>query len=200
MPVQFNAADWYWTISSVSTRLVYSSARNIYVDPTTDINYGNWVTDTGMSPYPANTEDDVWYYVQNYLAAWLYDLVAHKMSQPGINQYYQPQLNNYNAMTRFNKVNAGMIAAGVPVKTDDYSRSLMQGAMAAAQADPSFTTKWYGSDGNFYELDAEQTINMATVVGNHTNQCYTVFADVANKITTNVILVPADIDAEYAGL
>jgi hypothetical protein len=200
MPYQFNVSDWYWTISSVSTTLVYSSARNIYVDPHTDVDYGNWVTTTGMQPYPAVTEQDVWYYVQNILPAWLYDTNKNQMSQPGANQYYQPQLNNYNAMTRFNHVNAGMVAAGVPVKTDDYSRGLMQGAMAAAQGDPSFTTKWYGSDGNFYELDAAQTINMATVVGNHTNQCYTVFADVANKVTTNVITQQSQIDAEYAGL
>jgi hypothetical protein len=179
--------------------LVYGSARNIYVDPTTDIDYGNWVA-RGLSPYSVVNEEEIWYYVQNWMPAWLYDTSANKMSQPGVNQYYQPQLNNYNALQRFTKVNAGMIAAGLPVKTDDYSRGLMQGAMAAAQADPSFTTKWYGSDGNFYELDANQTINMATVVGNHTNQCYTVFADVANKITTNATTQPSQIDSEYAGL
>jgi hypothetical protein len=198
MPVSFNSYDWYWTISSVSTTLVYGSARNIYVDPSTDTDYGNWVTATGMSPYPANTEADVWYYVQNWMPAWLWN--GTTMSQPGVNQYYKDQLDNYNGMTRFSHVNAGMIAAGVPVKTDDYSRGLIQGALAAAQADPTFTTKWYGSDGNFYTLDANQTIEMATTVGNHTNNCYTVFADVNNKIVTNAITQPSQIDSEYTGL
>jgi hypothetical protein len=194
----FNAQDWYWVVADHDTSLVYSSARNVYVDPNTDTDYGNWVTAGGLSPYPANTEGDIWYYAQNFMAAWLWD--GTQMSQPAVGQYYKNQLNNYNALTRFNHVNAGMIAAGVPVKTDDYSRGLMQGALAAAQADPTFTTKWYGSDGNFYPLDANQTIEMATTVGTHTNSCYTVFADCANKITTNVITQPSQIDAEYVGL
>jgi hypothetical protein len=201
MPGLFHPADWYWQITTVSTALVYGSARNIYVDPATDVDYGNWVTaNGGMSPYPANDETDVWYYVQNVLPAWLYDTTTDKMSQPGVNQYYKGQLDNYNALTRFNHVNAGMIAAGVPVKTDDYSRGLIQGANAQAQADPTFTTKWAGSDGNFYTLDAAQTIEMATVVGTHTNDCYTVFADQANKILTNVTTQPSQIDDAYVGL
>jgi hypothetical protein len=196
---QFNSQDWYWVVADHNTALVYSSARNIYVDPNTDVDYGNWVTvNAGMSPYPANNEGEIWYYLQNWMAAWLWD--GTQMSQPAINQYYKNQLNNYNALTRFNHVNAGMIAAGVPVKTDDYSRGLIQGAYAAASANPSFTTQWYGSDGNFYTLNASQTIEMATTVGNHTNSCYTVFSDCANKITTNVITVPSQIDAEYVGL
>ena len=195
----FNPQDWYWTVSSVSTTLVYGSARNIYVDPSTDTDYGNWVTaNGGASPYSVTTESEIWYYAQNFMPAWLWD--GTKMSQPRIDQYYKNQLNNYNAMTRFNHVNAGIIAAGVPVKTDDYSRGLIQGALAAAQADPAFTTQWFGSDGNFYALDASQTIEMATTVGNHTNSCYTVFADCANKIVTNVITQPSQIDAEYVGL
>jgi len=198
MPVTFNPADWYWTISSVSTTLVYSSARNIYVAPTTDIDYGNWVTNTGMQPYPATTEEDVWYYVQNVLPLWLWN--GTTMSQPAVNEYTKDQLNNYNTNARFSKVNAGMIAAGVPVKTDDYSRGLIQGALAAAQADPTFVTHWYGSDGNFYTLDANQTIEMATTVGNHTNACYTVFKGNADGITTNTITQPSQIDDAYVGL
>ena len=199
MPTMFNAKDWYWVVADHDSSLVYGSARNIYVDPNTDTDYGNWVTaGGGLSPYPAANEGEIWYYAQNFMAAWLWD--GTQMSQPGVDQYYKNQLNNYNSLTRFTHVNAGMIAAGVPVKSDDYSRGLIQGALAAAQADPAFTTQWYGSDGNFYTLDASQTIEMATTVGNHTNSCYTVFADCSNKITTNVITQPSQIDAEYVGL
>jgi hypothetical protein len=201
MPQIFNAQDWYWTVADQDASLVYSSARNIYVDPSTDVDYGNWITRTGLSgPYPANTEADVWYYTQAFQPAWYWDTTTSMMSQPGAGQWYKGQLDNYNALTRFNHVNEGMIAAGVPVKTDDYSRGLIQGALAAAQADPTFTTKWYGSDDNFYTLDAAQTIEMATTVGNHTNSCYTVFASVNQDILTNVITQPSDIDAAYVGL
>jgi len=198
MPGQFNPQDWYWMISSVSTTLVYGSARNVYVDPSTDTDYGNWVTNTGMSPYPATSEGDVWYYLQQFMPVWLWN--GTTMSQPAVGEYTKDQLNNYNATQRFNTVNKGMIAAGVPVRTDDYSRGLIQGAMAAAQADLTFTTHWYGSDGNFYTLDAAQTINMATVVGNHTNACYTVFKGNSDGITTNTITQPSQIDDSYVGL
>jgi hypothetical protein len=200
MPSVFNSADWYWQINSVSTTLVYGSARNIYVDPSTDVDYGNWVTNTGMSPYPAESEADVWFYVQEILPTWYYDVTTDMMSQPAEGQYYKGQLDNYNSLTRFNHVNAGMVAAGVPVRTDDYSRGLIQGANAQAQADPTFTTKWLGSDGNTYTLDAAQTIEMATTVGTHTNDCYTVFADQSNKILTNVTTQPSQIDDAYVGL
>jgi hypothetical protein len=197
MPVIFNPQDWYWVVAADSS-LVYSSKRNIYVDPNTDTDYGNWVTTSGASPYPAASEGDIWYYVQSFLPAWLWN--GTTMSQPGTDQYTKDQLNNYNAMTRFSHVNEGMIAAGVPVRTDDYSRGLIQGGLQSAQLDSNFTTQWYGSDGQFYTVDAQQMIEMASVVGQHTNDCYTVFASTNNGILTNTVTQPSQIDDAYVGL
>jgi hypothetical protein len=199
MPLQFDARDWYWVVAGDSS-LVYNSRRNIYVDPATDSDYGTWVTNTGASPIAAANEGEIWYYVQNVWPAWYFDTTTGKMSQPAIGAYYKGQLNNYNGVDRFAKVNGGMVAAGIPVKTDDYSRNLMQGGNQLAIANPDFHTKWFGSDGNFYDVDAAQMIEMATTVGDHTNTCYTVFQDVADKIVTNVITTPDEIDAEYVGL
>jgi hypothetical protein len=198
MPLLFNAQDWYWTVKSVSTTLVYGSARNIYIDPTTDTDYGNWVTNTGSDPYSVTDESEVWFYVQEFMPAWLWD--GTKMSQPAEGEYYKDQLDNYNALTRFNKVNDGMTAAGIPVRTDDYSRNLIQGGMQLAKDDSSFTTQWYGSDGNWYTVDAAQMIEIGTTVGNHTNDCYTVFQEMGQGILTNTITQPSQIDAAYVGL
>jgi hypothetical protein len=198
MPLLFDSRDWYWTVAA-DTSKVYSSKRNIYVDPNTDVDYGNWVASAGgISPNAAANESEIWYYTQAWMPSWWWD--GTKMSQPGIDQYYKPQLDNYNALSRFNHVNAGMVAAGVPVKTDDYSRGLIQGGLASAQANPDFTAQWFGSDGQFYTIDAAQMIEMATVVGNHTNDCYTVFSGVANDILTNAITQPTQIDAAYVSL
>jgi hypothetical protein len=197
MPGQFKEQDWYWSVATTAG-MVYGSRRNIYVDPATDVDYGNWVTSIGESPYAAADESEIWDFTFRFMPAWLWN--GTTMSQPAENQYYKYQLDNYNALTRFNHVNSGMIAAGVPVKTDDYSRNLIQGGYTLALADPTFTTKWFGSDGNFYDLDAAQMIEMGKTVGDHTNTCYTVFSDTANKILTNVITLPSEIDSAYVGL
>jgi hypothetical protein len=198
MPTNFNSTDWYWVVAADSTH-VYSSARNVYVDPSTDVDYGNWVTATGgLSPYAAATEAEIWYYTQQWMPAWLWN--GTTMSQPAVGQYTKDQLNNYNALQRFNFVNEGMIAAGVPVRTDDYSRNLIQGGSQLALADPTFTTQWYGSDGHWYTVDASQMIEIATTVGNHTNDCYTVFHQVGQGILVNTITQPSQIDDAYVGL
>jgi hypothetical protein len=198
MPLLFNAQDWYWTVTSHSTTLVYGSARNIYVDPATDVDYGNWVTATGSSPYAVADESEVWFYTQEFMPAWLWN--GSTMSQPAVGEYTKDQLDNYNSLVRFDKVNEGMIAAGVPVRTDDYSRNLIQGGNQLALADPDFTTQWYGSDGHWYTVNAAQMIEIATMVGNHTNDCYTVFQEMGQGILTNTITQPSQIDAAYVGL
>jgi hypothetical protein len=199
MSAAFDPRDWYWQISTVSTTLVYGSARNIYVDPNTDTDYGNWVTaHAGASPYPATTEADVWYYTQQFMPAWYWN--GTTMLFPAAGQYNKDQLDNYNAIVRFNHVNAGMTAAGIPVRTDDYGRGLIQGSYSQAQANANFTAQWFGTDGNFYTVDAAQMIQIGQVVGNHTNQCYTVFASTADGILTNTITQPSQIDDAYVGL
>src|SRR5262245_8997549 len=188
--------DWYWTIGGKSG--VYSSKRNIYV-PETDDEYEAWrARNPMMEPPNVPTEADVWFYVQNYLPLWVWN--GTTMSQPGAGQYTKDQLVNYNGLARFAKVDGGMVAAGVPVKTDERSRNFIQGGRMLAEADPDWTTKWLGSDGNIYDVDAAQMIEMSTVVGTHTNQCYLVFDQVNTGVTLGSITTTAQIDTAYAGL
>jgi hypothetical protein len=197
MTTQFDSRDWYWFVGGDNTK-VYASARNYYVDPATDTDYGTWSTTTGLSAYPANNEGEIWYYTQAWMPSWWWNGTV--MSFPAAGQYSKDQLNNYNALTRFAKVNGGMTAAGIPTKTDDYSRNLLQGGNSLALADPTFTTQWYGSDGNWYLVDAAQMIEMATTVGNHTNACFNVFHSTGQGILTNTITNPTQIDDAYIGL
>ena len=197
MPMMFMPQDWYWFVAG-DTSKVYSSARNIYV-PTSDASYAAWKTSLGMPEAQAiSSEADIWNYVKDFMPLFLWN--GETMSQPGIDQYNKDQLQNYNGNARFECVTGGMTAAGVPVKTDDRSRGLIADARNAAMADPNFSTQWYGSDGNFYPLDAAGVISMGDAVAGHTNDCYTVFAQISNDITLNTITTVEQIDAAYSGL
>jgi hypothetical protein len=192
----FNPRDFYWFVGGDETK-VYSSARNIYVDPTTDPDYLSFL-DTGNGPNNTEAEAGIWHLMQDLLPLFVWN--GTTFSQPGPGMYSKDQLQNYNKQTRFEKVTGGTVAAGIPVTTDDRSRGLINSSRFAADADPNFTTKWYGSDGNFYDVDAAQMIALSTEVAVHTNNCYLVFEQVANKILLNTITALADIDTAYEGL
>jgi|SRR5262245_22798478 len=191
----FFAQDWYWTVGGDQTK-VYSSKRNIYV-ATSDADFQQWGSG-GRVASPADSEADIWYHVQSFTPLWLWN--GTTMSQPAVGQYTKDQLANYNAVARYDQVVGGMIAAGVPVKTDDRSRGLIDGARTSATTDPNFTTKWYGSDGNFYDVDAAQMIEMSNAVGNHTNQCYIIFAANADAITVGTMTTLQQIDDSYSSV
>jgi hypothetical protein len=192
-----NYADWYWFVGGVTTK-VYSSKRNIYVDPATDAAYAAW--HQTWTPANVPTEEDIWYYVKDYLPLWLWDDATQTMSQTAAGVYSKNQLKNYNGSVRYTKVDGGMTAAGIPVRTDDRSRGFIQGGKALAVTDSSFTTKWLGSDGNTYPVDAATMISMADTVGDHTNNCYIVFDQNNIAIGNGSVTTTAQIDAAYQGL
>lgn len=199
MPMTFNANDWYWTVGDDTTK-VYSSLRNIYVPPT-DAGYLSWLANSGMGAVQnIASESDIWYYVNAFQPWWLWDATTLKMSQPAAGQWTKGQLQNYDTDARTRRVAGGITAAGIPVKTDDTSRGLINTAAAAARADPDYTTTWYGSDGKFYPVDSATMISVAVAVEKHTNDCYAVFAQVSDEITLNTITTTAQIDQAFTGL
>jgi Domain of unknown function (DUF4376) len=193
MPQQF--ADYYWTVAGHSGQ-VLSSKSNTYV-PTSDSGYAAWKDVFGDGP-AVGGEAEIWHYVSDLMPAWMFD--GTTFSQPGAGQYSKAQLSSYNALVRFTNVDGGMIAAGIPVRTDERSRNFIQGGRMLAEADSTWTTKWLGSDGNIYDVDAAQMIEMSNVVGNHTNQCYLVFDQVNSGITLGNINTIGQIDTAYSGL
>jgi Domain of unknown function (DUF4376) len=184
-------ADAYWKVSDHGDA-IYSSKRNIYV-PASDpaaVAYGDVAT--------VPNEAEIWEMVKPFKPEWLWN--GETMSQPAEDQYTKDQLQNYNTKRRFETCDGGMVASGVPVRTDDRSRNFMQGARTMAEADPDFTTTWYGSDGQFYPIDAAKIIAITDAVGAHTNNCFTVYSQLSNDILTNSVTTLAQIDAAYEGL
>ena len=198
MPLMFIPRDWYWHVNGDAAN-VYSSARNIYV-PVSDSAYKTWLGNGMGDAQSIPSEADIWNYVKEFQPWWMWDATAERMSQPAAGQHTKGQLQNYDTDVRTRKVAGGMTAAGVPVKTDDVSRGYIDGQAAAAAADPNFTTKWFGSDGQFYNVDAETMIAIGKAVSDHTNDCYTVFAQVSDQITLNTITTLAQIDTAFEGL
>jgi hypothetical protein len=193
----FDPKDWYWFVAGDSAN-VYSSARNIYV-PTSDSNYATWLQHNGGAP-SVPTESDIWYYVKDFQPWWLWDAGAQKVSQPSVGAWHKQQLRQYNTDVRTRIVGGGMTAAGIPIKTDDIARGFINDARTHADADPTYTTQWYGSDGEFYPVDAATIISMSDLVARHTSDCYLVFKDMDEKILLNTITTTAQVDAAYVGL
>jgi hypothetical protein len=163
MPIHFNAQDWYWSVAGDAAN-VYSSKRNIYV-PIADTAYVAWLAAQGMTSPPAiGSEAEIWDYVQSFQPWWLFDAVAGLVAQPTATTFTKAQLRQYNSDTRTRKVAGGITAAGIPVKTDDVSRGFINDARTHADANPNYTTVWYGSDGNFYPADAATIIAMSDAV------------------------------------
>jgi hypothetical protein len=192
----YQPQDYYWFVGGDNTK-VYSSARNIYVDAATDSDYQTFVAN-GDVAIDADSEAGIWHLMQDFLPLYLWN--GTTFSQPAANAWTKAQLQNYNAQTRFDKVTGGMTAAGVPVKTDDRSRGLIADARKAAETDNTFTAKWYGSDGNFYAIDAATMIQLSNTVNNHTNDCYNTFSQVDGEILANTVTTLAQIDTAYQGL
>lgn len=192
-----NPQDWYWVVGG-STTQVYSSKRNIYV-PLSDTAYLTWLTVHPAASIAAD-ETDLWYYVKDFQPWWMWDAVGKIVSQPSAGAWRQAQLAQYNSDTRTRKVAGGMTAAGIPVKTDDVSRGFINDARTHADANASYTTQWYGSDGNFYPADAATIITMSDAVTTHTTNCYLIFSNVATEIIQSTITTTAQIDTAYAGV
>lgn len=194
MPMK-NDRDWYWYVAGDTTR-VYSSARNIYVDPATDVAYQNWAQNN--SPAPIVSEVELWAYMQNIWPAWLYN--GTTFSQPGVDQYTQTQLISYASLVRYNCEQAGTVASGVPVATDERGLMLINGARWACDTNPSWTTIWVGTDGQHYPVNQAQMIDIANIVTNRTEQTYTTFDGVRTDINNTTITTLAQIDAAFSGI
>ncbi|MCM8738276.1 DUF4376 domain-containing protein [Azospirillum sp. A1-3] len=66
---------------------------------------------------------------------------------------------------------AGTIVNGIPVATDDRSKTLILGKRAQAQADPDMTFRWKAVNG-WVELSGAQIIAIADAVADHVQACF----------------------------
>jgi hypothetical protein len=197
MPMTFTRLnDWYWYVGGDTTK-VYSSNRNIYVNPQTDTAYANWAQNY-TSPVNVDSEKDLWAIVESLFPAWFFD--GNYFVQPAIGAYTKNQLINYAGQVRYNTQMKGTVAAGIPVATDDRGMMLINSARWAADPNPSWTTIWIGTDGQHYSINQAQMIEITTIVTNRTEQTYTTYNGVVNNINDQVITDLPDIDSAFAGI
>lgn len=73
---------------------------------------------------------------------------------------------------RWSKETGGIVIAGVPVATDDRSKTLILGKRAQAQADPAVIFRWKAASGDWVDLNGSQIIAIADAVADHVQACF----------------------------
>lgn len=108
-----------------------------------------------------------------------------------------PDLVAYAARKRWEKEVGGTEVAGMPVFTDDRSKTLIMGARQAADADPGFTTQWKTATGSFITLDATMIMAISNAVLAHVAACFAREAGVIAAIEDETIATIAEIDDAF---
>ena len=193
----FNARDWYWSVANVPDKL-YASKRNIYVDAT-DADYVAWKAVNGnATPPQVADESDVWFYVNEFLPAWLWN--GTTMAQPAVGQYTKAQLQGYSADARYRRASGGCTVAGKPYTTDPMSRNAMDGAHRYAVAHPGYITNWKLADGTFNPMDEAALADLTTEIATFVQDCFTCESTNLTAINGGTMTTIAQIDAAYASV
>lgn len=103
----------------------------------------------------------------------------------------------YAAQKRWEKEVGGTEVGGMPVFTDDRSKTLIMGARQAADADPDFTTQWKTAAGAFITLDAAMIMAISNAVLAHVAACFAREAAVIAAIEDETITSAAEIDDAF---
>ncbi|MFD2677988.1 DUF4376 domain-containing protein [Camelimonas lactis] len=106
----------------------------------------------------------------------------------------QADLAAYAADKRWQAETGGITVAGVPVATDDRSKTMIMGARIKADADSSYTVGWKGADGSFVSLTAPQIIAISDAVLAHVDACFAAEAAVAAAITDGTVTTTQQVD------
>lgn len=73
---------------------------------------------------------------------------------------------------RWEREVAGIVINGVPVATDDRSKTLILGKRAKARENPDMTFRWKTAGGTWVELTGSQIIAIADAVADHVQACF----------------------------
>jgi len=75
------------------------------------------------------------------------------------------------AARRYTAETAGTVIAGMPIDTDDRSKTLINGAALRAYRNTDYVLRWKTSDG-FVDLPAAQVLAIADAVSEHVQLCF----------------------------
>lgn len=103
------------------------------------------------------------------------------------------------AACRYERENGGITLIGVPIKTDQFTRTNLIGARIRAMEDAGYTVNWK-TDAGFVTLDAPTIIAIADAVANHVQKCFDAEAAVLPSLGQyeTAEQVRAAFDAAYA--
>lgn len=115
------------------------------------------------------------------------------------NSYLPPaplavDLYAYAADKRWRIETGGITVGGVPVATDDRSKTMIMGARIKADADPNYTVGWK-TEAGFVTLNATQIVAISDAVLAHVDACFDAEAAVLAGIDAGNIATIAAIDA-----
>lgn len=103
-------------------------------------------------------------------------------------------LYGYAADKRWRVETGGITVAGVPVATDDRSKTMIMGARIKADVDPEYSVGWKGADGSFVSLAAPQIVAISNAVLAHVDACFAAEAAVATFIAAGDITTSQQVD------
>jgi hypothetical protein len=175
----YNPNNWYWRADDGR---IFASARQLIVDET-DEGFIAFAATTAPTPWP---RDD-----------------AGEQTDPALQAVLQPYNvfvtdEAYAAFRRWEVEQEGITSrAGVPLKTDDRSKSMIIGAGLAATVDENFVTTWVGADGGFYPLTNAQLREQVGDLQAHIDACFAAFVDVATGLRAGKIKTRKQIDDAF---
>ena len=114
---------------------------------------------------------------------------------PDLRPYAAPPVDlvAYTADKRWQVETGGIMVGGVPVATDDRSKTMIIGARIKADRDPAFNTKWKTPAG-FLMIDAPTIIAISDAVLAHVDACFAAEAIVLDEIEAGAITAVTQID------
>ncbi len=107
------------------------------------------------------------------------------------------ELVAYAERKKWAKKVGGIVVGGLPVRTDDATRTEIGLARSDAALDPAWSTEWKLGNGTYVTLDGATINAIAAAVSAHVRACFATGADVAAEIAAGTITSTAEIDAAF---
>jgi hypothetical protein len=110
------------------------------------------------------------------------------------------QLKAHAEQVRRNTANGGMNAEGIPIKTDEFTRSRIDSARTAAEADNQYTTTLLGSDGKLYLVAKDDIMAASDAVIAFGSTLADTYADMHQGVDDGTITSFEQINDAFAGV
>ncbi len=108
------------------------------------------------------------------------------------------QLRSHAAARRWQRLEEGISVAGMPVRTDERTRTEISLARTDAADDPAWSTSWKLGTGAFVTIGAAQIEAIAAAVSAHVRDCFAREAAVAAAIAAGTVTTYSEVEAAFA--